>query len=92
MTTPQPPTMTVRVVDRGTGRDYQYPIIRTVTIAAVCPRDGGTRGEPWPYRFAEDGGWLTCDRWTNPCGHIDTYDEVLVEAGVRPARTAKEPA
>lgn len=75
--------MTVRVVDRGTQQGYTYPAIRTVTISAHCPIDGQRRGEPYGYRFAEDGDYLTCDRWTNPCGHVDTYDAVLKEAGLR---------
>lgn len=76
-------TMTVRVVDRRHGNlptDYVSPWIRRVTIPTCCPQCGGTRGTPQPYRFHEDGDWLECDRWSNPCGHIDTYDAVLVEA------------
>lgn len=75
-------TMTVRVVDRGTGRGYQFPMVRTVTISAICqtPECGGPRGEPYPHRFSEDGEWMTCDRWDNPCGHIDYYGAVLREA------------
>lgn len=84
ITTPDPAdTMTVRVVDRGTGRGYIYPSVVTVTISTTCPVCGGRRGEPSSHRFHEDGGWLTCDRWSNPCGHVDMYDAVLVEAGAR---------
>jgi hypothetical protein len=79
-------TMTARVVDRsGWGHCGPYPVIRAVTIDATCPKCGGPRGRPYPYRFHEDGDWLTCDRWDNPCGHIDKYDDVLaeVEAAMR---------
>ncbi|MFI7608497.1 hypothetical protein ACIBTV_25555 [Micromonospora sp. NPDC049366] len=76
-------TMEVRVVDRGTQVGYEYPLIRTVRIATTCPQCGGRRGEPSPFRFCEDGGWLVCDRWTNPCGHIDYYGQVLREVGLR---------
>lgn len=83
LTLPEEPTMTVRLVDRGTQVGYEYPRIITVTISAECPTCRGPRGVPYPHRFAEDGGWLTCDRWVNPCGHVDYYGAVLVEAGLR---------
>lgn len=74
-------TMTVRVIDRSMwGRSVPYPQIAEVTISAFCPRCGQRRGAPWPHRFHEDGEWLTCDRWDNPCGHVDMYENVLAEA------------
>jgi hypothetical protein len=79
MSNPSGNTMTVRVVDRGTGAGYQFPVIRTVTVATTCPTCGGDRGTPYPHRFSEDGEWMTCDRWDNPCGHIDYYGAVLAE-------------
>ncbi|WP_143657807.1 hypothetical protein [Embleya scabrispora] len=73
--------MTVRVIDHSRwGTSAPYPAIRTVTIAAVCPQCGGPRGEAQHHRFNADGEWLSCDRWKNPCGHVDMYDAVLVEA------------
>jgi hypothetical protein len=78
-------TMTVRVIDRGTSRSYEGLRIRQVNISAYCLKDGQRRGEPRGHHFSEDGEWYTCDRWTNPCGHVDMYDDVLVEAGVRKA-------
>jgi len=78
------PTMTVRVVDRSRwGTSGPYPWVRTVTVSAYCPACGARRGEPYAHRFAEDGAWYTCDRWTNPCGHVDMYAAVIVEAGRR---------
>lgn len=79
ITTAEPATMTVRVIDHGTGPGYTYPVIRTIAIGAYCPKCGGRRGEPRPHNFCEDGGWLTCDRWTNPCGHLDLYRDLLAE-------------
>jgi hypothetical protein len=73
-------TMTVRVVDRGTSRSYTGVNIRTVTIPAVCPKCGGPRGGKYPHNFCEDGEWMNCDRWDNPCGHTDYYSAVLEEA------------
>ncbi|MEZ3180349.1 hypothetical protein KYY02_17140 [Streptomyces pimonensis] len=75
-------TITVRVCDRGTGRDYVGVRIRKVTISDRCPQCGGPRGVDTirNHNFHEDGEWLSVDRWTNPCGHIDMYSAVLVEA------------
>lgn len=77
-----PETMTVTVMYRnnwfgGDGWTY-YP--HTVTISARCPVCGARRGDPYPYRFCEDGAWLTVQKWENPCGHLDTYHAVLREA------------
>lgn len=74
------PTMTVRVCDRGSGREYVGVTIRTVTISKLCPQCGGERGEPFNHNFHEDGEWLSVDRWHNPCGHVDMYSAVLREA------------
>ncbi|MFG3510197.1 hypothetical protein ACGF5F_32395 [Streptomyces sp. NPDC047821] len=80
-----PITMTVRVCDRGTGRGYVGVAIRTVTIAATCPQCGGPRGTDTVrnHNFHEDGEWLSVDRWTNPCGHVDMYSAVLREARLK---------
>lgn len=74
-------TMTVRVADRRSS-PVGHATIRTVTILAECPRCGGKRGEPYNHNFHDDGEWLSCDRWTNPCGHTDMYTDVLKEAGL----------
>lgn len=89
MTEQQEETMTVTVMYRnnwfgGDGWTY-YP--KQVTISAFCPACGKHRGEPSWYRFCEDGEWFTVHKWENPCGHLDTYHAVLVEAF---ARTAKQ--
>lgn len=76
---PRPATMTYRVIDRGSGRDYVGVSIVTVEVSAQCPRCGGPRGEAKPSRFPEDGAWYVVDRWSNPCGHEDAYAAVLVE-------------
>lgn len=56
-----------------------YPMI--IEIGDNCPVCGGPRGEPTPYRFHDTGEWHEVDRWDNPCGHVDTYKNCLVEAG-----------
>ena len=60
----------------GDGWTY-YPM--TIEIADACPVCGGKRGEPYPYRFCEDGEWYVVDRWDNPCGHIDAYGDCFKE-------------
>jgi predicted nucleic acid-binding Zn ribbon protein len=80
-------TMTVRAIDRsGWGTSAPYPTIRTVEISAHCPVCGQLRGEPRHHRFHEDGEWLSCDVWENPCGHEDMYEAVLSEARDRQRR------
>lgn len=72
-------TLTVRVADRRHS-PVGHATIRTITIAATCPRCGGPRGEPRPHNFYDDGEWLVTDCWDNPCGHVDMYNAVLAEA------------
>lgn len=74
---------TVRIIDRsGWGvPNASYPTVRTVSIAWVCPVCGGPRGEPSETNFIEDGEWLNVHTWSNPCGHVDAYQDVLIEAG-----------
>lgn len=74
-------TMTVRVADRRYS-PVGHANIRTVTILAECPECGGPRGVPVNHNFCDDGAYLSCDRWDNPCGHVDYYDAVLKEAGL----------
>lgn len=61
----------------GDGWTY-YPL--TVVIGETCPVCGKKRGQPYPYRFCEDGEWFTVDKWENPCGHIDKYKDCFLEA------------
>lgn len=72
--------MIVRIVDRsGWGTAGPYPAIVTVAITDVCPACGGPRGTPVEYSFYENGDTHTCDKWGNPCGHVDKYDDVARE-------------
>lgn len=81
--------MTVRVADRRTS-PVGHATVRTVTIAAVCPTCAAPRGVPANHNFHDDGEWLSCDKWENPCGHVDRYDAVLVEAERAQATTVSE--
>lgn len=70
----------VKIIDRSTwGTSGPYPNIISVEIMDTCIRCGGPRGEPREESFSEDGGFYSCHRWENPCGHIDTYDKCLEE-------------
>lgn len=51
-----------------------------VVIDWVCPRCGGPRGEPHAAVSYDGSRRLAVDGWQNPCGHIDKYSDVLVEA------------
>lgn len=73
-------TRTVRVIQRSA--DGWNIRIVSVTVAWVCPVCGQPRGEPFNLNFCEDGEWFSCDRWDNPCGHIDLYKDVIAEAKV----------
>lgn len=63
----------------------------SVEIADACPHCGGPRGEPHVVPQPEDGDVLYPHQWQNPCGHLDTYRHVLVEAGVLDPTRLREP-
>ena len=62
--------------DGGDGWTY-FPT--TIEIGNFCPKCGGPRGEPVMHRQHEDGEWFTVSRWDNPCGHLDTYEELATK-------------
>lgn len=82
-----PKAMAVRVRDRSAeapwGSGLTNPIVRTVTIAATCPRCGGERGTPRNLNQYDDGVRYSVDIWDNPCGHVDAYADVVKEAASR---------
>lgn len=90
------PTMTVIVRDRKTEGAYWgsngpwSPVLKTVTIDAICPQCGGPRGEISGMNQFEDGVSFHVNVWKNPCGHIDYYPAVLAEAKEREQRLARE--
>ncbi len=70
---------TVTIVDRGQTVSWTCRMLE-VTVPWVCCTCGGVRGEPYGHNFHEDGDWLHCTRWDNPCGHVDKYSQVLAQA------------
>lgn len=87
---PRAPVMTVNVSNRGQGRSYQGVWITTVTIVATCPHCGGPRGPKRNGRIIEDGWRYQVDNWDNPCGHVDMFEDVLIEAGAHLPRHLRE--
>lgn len=88
-----PATMTVRVRHDGDGPGYEGVGILTVTVPARCPQCGGPRGTDTIRRhvFRADGETHSVDVWSNPCGHVDLYDEVVRESQRVPDRPAPAP-
>jgi len=71
--------MEVTIVNRSesTGAVISCP---KIAISDNCPKCGGERGKPSGFNFWEDGTSHWCQRWRNPCGHIDLYEDCLKEA------------
>lgn len=82
--TPLATTMTVTVRDRSAeppwGHGLSRPVTREITISTTCPVCGGQRGEPFGLNQYDDGDWYWVNVWINPCGHIDSSEDVLAEA------------
>ena len=53
--------------------------IATYEISDRCPVCGGPRGET--FRTLSYDGWKLTDG-VNPCGHVDRYEAVRVEAAL----------
>ena len=70
--------MIVTILDRGA--DGWAMRFETVRISDYCPTCCAPRGVPAPRPFCEDGEFYSVDCWTNPCGHVDLYPDVLREA------------
>jgi hypothetical protein len=69
--------MTVTIPDR-TGNPW-FPVLRTINIPDRCPKCGGERGAPTLTRQCEDGEFYYVHTWTNPCGHIDKYADLIMD-------------
>jgi len=52
----------------------------TVKLKWACPICGRPRGQVIPVRSYDGSRILYCDGWVNPCGHIDKYLTVRLEA------------
>jgi hypothetical protein len=54
-----------------------------VTVLWECPTCGGPRGDVTRGISFDGSRRLGVDTWTNPCGHVDFYSRVRLEAGAR---------
>lgn len=52
----------------------------TITLQWLCPACGGPRGKVFRTVSYDGSRRLACDGWRNPCGHIDFYSDVRVQA------------
>lgn len=59
-----------------------------VTLAWVCPRCKGPRGQVVRAVSYDGSRRLECDGWTNPCGHVDHYESLRREASAGPTAHA----
>ncbi len=73
----QPEHRTVRIPGSD---DHDGHHLITVTLSWVCPVCGAARGRVFPTVSYDGSRRLTCDGWTNPCGHVDFYADVRAEA------------
>jgi len=51
-----------------------------IEILNNCPQCGGPRGHVVASEHQEFGQRYILDNWENPCGHIDTYEDVYRES------------
>lgn len=72
----------VRAAEAPWGVGPTAPVVQEVEILAECPRCGKPRGKPSTVRQHDDGVTYYVDVWTNPCGHVDRYEDVAKEAGL----------
>lgn len=59
-----------------------WDILKTVKVCVswICPVCGGPRGEPFQTLSYVGSRRCDVDGWVNPCGHIDNYADVALEA------------
>lgn len=56
---------------------------KLVTLRWICPVCGGPRGTPHKVRSYDGSQSMVVDGWTNPCGHVDKYSDVIKEYNER---------
>ena len=56
--------------------------IATYEISDRCPVCGGPRGETFRTLSYDGSRRMEVDGWVNPCGHVDRYEAVRVEAAL----------
>jgi RNase P subunit RPR2 len=61
-------------------REHQGLYGASVHLVWTCPKCGGERGAPYKTKSYDGSRYLEVDGWSNPCGHIDYYDDLRREA------------
>lgn len=51
--------------------------ITNVKVNWECPICGAIMGEPTLKGYCEDGEFYYVDNWTNPCGHLIRYCDLM---------------
>ena len=62
------------------GENHQGFLKTSVRLYWVCPECNHPRGEIFPALSFDGSLRLEVDGWINPCGHVDKYSQVRVEA------------
>jgi len=60
--------------------EHQGYMSVSVRLYWICPRCKEPRGPVCKGRSYDGFRILAVDRWTNPCGHVDKYHNLLFEA------------
>ena len=101
MNTPQNPSVQNQHIRSVTIPVYpkQSGLLKVVvSLLWHCPVCGEPRGDVFKTHSNDGGLMFDCDGWKNPCGHIDLYDDVKLEAesnglneiGAHPADNAQQ--
>lgn len=51
----------------------------TLKISHNCPKCGKKRGKIYGTHSYDGSRRLNCDGWTNPCGHVDSHEDIRKE-------------
>lgn len=54
-----------------------------LSLPWVCRVCGGARGEPFDSLSFDGSRRLIVHSWNNPCGHIEKYQDVRIDVGMR---------
>lgn len=69
-----------KVVEVPACVEHDGPRSVLVALRWTCPVCGGPRGDVFRTVSYDGSRRLDCDGWVNPCGHVDKYGDVRVEA------------
>lgn len=72
--------MEVRTVTIPAQAEHRGQDARTVKLRWICQVCGKPRGDVFKTESFDGSRKLSCHGWLNPCGHVDKYDAVRIEA------------